>query len=236
VSAHAAGVKMHDDQLTVSAQTVRALVDEQFPQWRSLPITSVDSSATVNAIFRIGDRLAARLPLRPRDADRRWLESEAEAARELAGITRFPIPEPVALGEPGAGYPLAWSVQTWLPGVVATDQDPGESTGLAHDLAEFILEVRAIDTNGRTFRGTGRGGDLPSHDAFMDTCFARSEGLLDVPRLRRIWAGRRSALARRVHGHLFRPQRGASRRAPAAPDMGSAAYPAADRRRHDDPR
>src|SRR5262249_44154122 len=132
-------------------------------------------------------------PLRAQDADaaRRWLESEAEAARELAASTRFPIPEPVALGEPGAGYPLPWSVQTWLPGVVATDQDLGESIALAHNLAEFIAEVRAIDTRGRTFRGNGRGGDLPSHDAFMDTCFSRSEGLLDVPRLRRIWAALR---------------------------------------------
>jgi hypothetical protein len=41
-------------------------------------------------------------------------------------------------GEPGAGYPLPWSVQTWLPGTVATDEDPGESAAFAHDLAEFI--------------------------------------------------------------------------------------------------
>jgi len=34
-----------------------------------------------------------------------------------------PQPEPVALGEPGAGYPLPWSVPTWLPGTVATDED-----------------------------------------------------------------------------------------------------------------
>ena len=84
--------------------------------------------------------------------------SEAQAARELLGRTRFPTPEPVALGEPGAGYPLPWSVQTWLPGTVATDEDPGESVAFAHDLAEFIYGVRAIDTRGRAFSGRGRGG------------------------------------------------------------------------------
>ncbi|MGW5669929.1 aminoglycoside phosphotransferase family protein [Micromonospora sp. NPDC003776] len=181
---------MHANQLTVSVETVRALVDEQFPQWRDLPIRRVPSDGTVNAIFRIGDRLGARFPLQPCDADsaRRWLAAEAAAARELAGHTRFPTPEPVALGEPGPGYPLPWSVQTWLPGVVASDDDPAESVAFAHDLAEFITEVRAIDTRGRTFAGAGRGGDLRSHDEWMATCFDHSERLLDVPRLRRMWA------------------------------------------------
>jgi aminoglycoside phosphotransferase (APT) family kinase protein len=183
-------VAMHANQLTVPLQTVRTLVDEQFPAWRELPIREVVSHGTVNALFRIGDRLLARFPLEPGDIEsaRRWLQSEAEAARELLGRTRFPSPEPVALGEPGAGYPLPWSVQTWLPGTVATDEDPGESVAFAHDLAEFIHGVRAIDTRGRAFRGSGRGGDLRSHDAWMETCFERSEHLLDVPRLRRAWA------------------------------------------------
>jgi aminoglycoside phosphotransferase (APT) family kinase protein len=172
-------VNMHADQLTLSVETVQELVAEQ---------------GTVNAIFRIGDGLAARFPLRPEDAEsaRRWLRSEAEAARELAGSTRFATPEPVALGEPGAGYPLPWSVQTWLPGVVAADADPCESKAFAHDLAEFISAVRAIGTRGRVFAGHGRGGDLRSHDTWMETCFARSEQLLDVPLLRRMWADMRS--------------------------------------------
>ncbi|PZF93156.1 aminoglycoside phosphotransferase [Micromonospora deserti] len=185
---------MHANQLTVSLETVRNLVDEQFPQWRSLPIRSIPSQGTVNAIFRIGDQFTARFPLEPRDAEstRRWLEAEAEAARELVGRTGFATPEPVALGEPGSGYPLPWAVQTWLPGAVATDEDPGESVAFAHDLAEFVNDVRAIDTRGRRFSGGGRGGDLQSHDAWMETCFRNSERLLDVPRLRRMWAAMRS--------------------------------------------
>jgi hypothetical protein len=50
---------------------------------------------------------------------RQRLESEADAARELLGRTRFATPEVVAIGETGAGYPLSWSGQTWLSGVVA---------------------------------------------------------------------------------------------------------------------
>ncbi|MEU6413279.1 aminoglycoside phosphotransferase family protein [Microbispora sp. NPDC046933] len=206
---NAPGVKMHADQLTVSQETVRALVDGQFPQWRGLPVTGVAAHGTVNAIFRIGDHFTARFPLQPGpvDATRRRLESEAEAARELAGSTRFPTPEPVALGEPGAGYPLPWSVQTWLPGNVATDEDPGESVAFAHDLADLITDLRAVGTRGRRFSGKGRGGDLRSHDAWVETCFERSEGLLDVPRLRRMWKSLRSlpreAADAMTHGDLI---------------------------------
>jgi aminoglycoside phosphotransferase (APT) family kinase protein len=185
-----AGVDMHPNQLTISRETVRMLVDAQFPEWRDLPITQFASQGTVSALFRLGERLAARFPLQPGDvgSTRRWLESEAEAARELLGRTRFRTPEPVALGEPGEGYPLPWSVQTWLPGTAATVEDPGGSVAFAHDLAEFIDGVRAIDTRGRAFDGKGRGGDLRSHDAWMEACFQHSQRLMDVPRLRRMWA------------------------------------------------
>ena len=187
-------MQMHTGQLSVSPETVRELVDAQFPQWRDLPVESVASEGTVNAIFRIGDRLAARFPLQPGDvaSTRKSLEAEAEAAHELAGRTPFRTPEPVAIGGPGSGYPLPWSVQTWLPGAVATAEDPSTSTAFAKDLAEFIHGVRAIGTHGRTFRGEGRGGELPDHDAWVETCFDRSEEILDadtldLPRLRRIW-------------------------------------------------
>ncbi len=184
---------MHPDQLAVSVSTVRMLVDEQFPEWQTLPVQAVASQGTVNALFRIGEKFLARFPLQPADipSTRRWLEREAQAARQLLGRTRFSTPEPVALGDPGGCYPLPWSVLTWLPGTVATDQDPSESVPFTHDLAEFIQGVRAIDTRGRAFTGTGRGGELPSHDRWMQTCFERSEHLLDVPQLRHTWAALR---------------------------------------------
>jgi aminoglycoside phosphotransferase (APT) family kinase protein len=59
------------------------------------------------------------------------------------------------------------------------------------DLSTFILAVRAIDTRGRTYDGDGRGGDLSSHDEWVQECLANSEGLLDVAVLRAIWADMR---------------------------------------------
>ncbi|NUS15991.1 MAG: aminoglycoside phosphotransferase family protein [Streptomyces sp.] len=181
---------MHDDQLDVTTATVAALIDEQFPQWSSEPIRPLPSTGTVNAIFRIGNDLSARFPLRPADAADALcvLEQEAQASAELAQVSRFPVPEPVALGKPGADYAMPWSVQTWLPGTVASDADPGGSDAFAEDLAAFIAALRAAETRGRRFSGGGRGGDLTHHDDWMAQCFEESEGLLDVPRLRRLWS------------------------------------------------
>lgn len=183
-------MSMHDGQRDIPAATVQALVAAQFPQWAGLAVRAVDSPGTVNSIFRIGDRLAARFPLVAEDAGtvRARLTAEAAAARELAGRTRFATPEPVALGEPGEGYPWPWSVQTWLLGVTADDRDPGDSAGFARDLAEFIGAVRGMDTRSRVFGGSGRGGVLATHDDWVQLCLARSEGLLDVPGLRALWA------------------------------------------------
>ncbi|MFC7532279.1 aminoglycoside phosphotransferase family protein [Actinoplanes sp. GCM10030250] len=177
--------------MRISEQTVRNLLADQFPEWADLPVRQVRSAGTVNAIFRIGEGLTARFPLAGEDDDiqeiRRELQSEMYAGRLLFSRTSFATPEPVALGEPGFGYPLPWSVQTWLPGTIATDEDPGGSWEFAGDLAELISGMRAVGTGGRTFAGRGRGGVIESHADWVRTCLRKSGKLLPVPQLGQIW-------------------------------------------------
>lgn len=185
-----ASVTMHDDQVDVTTEIVAALIQEQFPQWRGKVIQPVSSAGTVNAVFRIGNDLSARFPLRLADAGEALavLEQEAGASAELAQVSRFPVPEPVALGMPGAGHPMPWSVQTWLPGTVASDVDPSGSDAFAEDLASFIASLRDSETRGRLFSGEGRGGVLAHHDVWIAKCLEESKGLLDVSRLGQAWS------------------------------------------------
>jgi aminoglycoside phosphotransferase (APT) family kinase protein len=183
---------MHAGQLEVDAETVRALVSDQLPQWADLEVRLLPQAGTVNAIVRLGDELAARFRLQPGDpADvRRNLVREADAAQRLNGRLRVPVPVVVALGEPGHGYPLPWSVQTWLPGRDGSHVEPGASYAFAHDLAALVTDLRAVPTDGRTFAGearTGRGGVIADHDAWVRTCLDRSVGLLDVSALETLW-------------------------------------------------
>lgn len=184
---------MHDGQLDVTTDLAVRLVRSQFPQWAELPMTAVTSGGTVHRVFRLGSALSARLPLvavDPEDSRVRLWEHVA-TVRELIGRTRFPTPVPVAVGRPGEGYPMPWLVQTWIPGTVATPDDPAGSVDFAADLAEFISDVRALDTAGRRFAGGGRGGVLGTHDGWVQDCLHHSEELLDTAMLRRSWVAMR---------------------------------------------
>ncbi|GAB2594527.1 aminoglycoside phosphotransferase family protein [Microlunatus antarcticus] len=183
---------MHAGQLEVDEGTVRALLADQLPQWAGLEVRLLPQTGTVNAIARVGDALAARFPLQPGDAAdvRRDLAREADASRRLVGRLRVAVPEVVALGEPGHGYPLPWSVQTWLPGRDGSVVEPGASYAVARDLAALVTDLRAVPTDGRTFVGerrTNRGGVIGDHDAWVRECLERSAGLLDVSALAGLW-------------------------------------------------
>ena len=202
---------MHDDQLSVDVEIVVRLIKDQFPQWADLDVRAVSTAATVNAIFRVGDSLAARFPLRTADpaSVRELLKREAVASAEFAAASPVPSPQPVAIGDPGHGYPLPWCVQTWVPGRDAIAEDPSASPEFAEQLAELIVGLRAVDRRGRGFTGEGRGGHLPDHDEWMELSFDRSEELVDVPRLRAMWTELR-ALPRpdedvMCHGDLTPP-------------------------------
>lgn len=185
---------MHEGELHIEEAVVGRLIADQFPQWRHERVRRTATAGTVNAIFRIGTDLTARFPLLATDlaTTRSQLTREAEAMRELSGACPFPTPVPVALGSPGYGYPLPWSVQTWLPGTVATPEGSAPSDRFAHDLAALIQSLRTADTKGREFTGSGRGGDLKDSDEWMKLCFHKSEGLLPVDHLRELWAAFRS--------------------------------------------
>lgn len=169
---------------------VRGLLAAQFPQWAGLVVRPIAGTGTVNSIFRVGDELVARFPMQGEDSAETLalIEAEAEALREFAEASSVAAPLPVAVGRPGRGFPLHWSVQTWLPGEVAEPRGHGHSHDLAADLATLIAALRSRPTHGRAFAGTGRGGDLRDHHPWVERCLVESEGLLDTTALRALWA------------------------------------------------
>ncbi len=181
---------VHDDQIDITHEQVVALVKDQLPHLTGLDVDEANGAGTVNAIYRIGHAVAARFPLQGLDARvlTTKLRAEMFAANELSRVCPFSTPEPLHLGEPGHGYPLPWTAQTWLPGNVATPTSCENSTLLAQDLGRLIGGLRRCDTRGRRYRGRGRGGELADHDDWMEECIRQNASLFDIDLMRSAWA------------------------------------------------
>lgn len=180
---------MHENQVDVTLDTVRQLIEEQFVEFQGQKISRVDSDGTENAIFRIGGEYTARFLLHDANPDelRSKLGKEAKALDELAEYSTVATPKPVFIGEPSRDYPMPWAVQTWIDGTIATREDPANSNDFAIDLARFIQGLRAADTQGRSFAGRGRGGQLTNHDEWMEECLEKNSQFVDTERLGKLW-------------------------------------------------
>ncbi|MGC4810842.1 aminoglycoside phosphotransferase family protein [Micromonospora sp. DT228] len=180
---------MHADQVDVSADVVAALVAEQFPRWRGLPVRPLRSAGTVNALFRLGPEFVLRFPLRPstEPALRDELRLEQEYAVLLAAHLPVAVPEPLALGAPGDGYPGSWTAYRFIPGETTQPDRIGDPDVFARDLAAVVVALRGIDTGGRSWPGFGRGGPLAERDADVRAALAVSGELTDTAALAEVW-------------------------------------------------
>ncbi|KAA6223630.1 aminoglycoside phosphotransferase family protein [Streptomyces albofaciens JCM 4342] len=145
----------------VDDDLVRRLVAGQFPRWAELPVRRFASAGTVNAMFRLGDDMAVRLPLtRGGAAD---VALEQEWLPRLAPRLPVAVPEVLAAGEPAEGYPWPWSVYRWLAGENPVEGALSEPEPLAGDLAGFVAAMRSVALPGAP--AAYRGGPVAALDA-----------------------------------------------------------------------
>jgi aminoglycoside phosphotransferase (APT) family kinase protein len=156
-------MRVHDDEREIDDALVRALVDEQFPQWAGLPLERA-GDGTVNAIYRLGDELSVRLPRRG-EVDAK----EEHILRALASRLPAEIPRFVARGR-------GLTVHTWVTGELPDGPLP------ADDVAALILALRAVDADGPEPSG-GRGRPLVERDAAFRGALTR----VDAPGALELW-------------------------------------------------
>lgn len=162
--------RMHEDELPLDASLVRRLIAEQFPAWQGLPVRRVEPSGTVNAIFRLGDDLSARLPRRegPTEAG----SKELEWLPRLAPLLGVDIPLPVAQGRPGDGYPWFWEIHSWVRGETVPVESI-DAIQAARDIATLVAALQRIDPAGAP---AGRGIPLAHLDPHFHHWLARFPG------------------------------------------------------------
>ena len=190
---------MHDDEIDVDGDLVRRLLETQFPQWAELGLVRVEPSGTDNAIYRLGDSMSVRLPRihwaaeQPR-FEQTWLP-------RLSPHLPLPVPAPLALGEPGEGYPHSWAIHSWLPGTAAL----GTSVH-ARELAAFVVALQHVDVADAPEARRGRPlSTLNRTPEAIEDC----RGIVDVEAALAVWEGALAAAAWDrppvwIHGDLDR--------------------------------
>lgn len=176
------------DAIRIDVALVRRLVAAQFPQWAALPIAPAEPQGWDNRTFRLGPELTVRLPSAERytpqvTKEQRWLPA-------LAPHLPQPIPAPLALGRPGAGYPWPWSVYRWLDGETARRERIADLPALAADLAAFLVALQRIDASGGPPPGPHsffRGGPLATYDGETRRALATLHGLVDARAAMAVW-------------------------------------------------
>ena len=176
--------RLHADQVDIDETVARRLVAAQLPRYAKLPLHRVASGGTDNAVFRLGSALALRMPLTPSASAQ--VEKEARWLPVVARHVSLEVPEVVATGAPGEGYPFPWAVLSWLPGQDALSGRFRSPEDTAVALAGFVAELRSLDaTDGPV---GGRGGPLAARDAEFRSALSQCDGLLDVGRAAAVWA------------------------------------------------
>ncbi len=163
---------MHDDEVLVDEGDVRRLLGAQHPQWADLPLRRLPPLGTDNQLFRLGDELLVRLPRIPGPAgtvafEHAWLPL-------IAPHLPLPIPAPLALGEPGEGYPFPWTVVPWIEGATPSPStyDPEE---WAVSLGSFVRACRSVPALDGPVTTEGRGGPLAAMDEWVRRWTARAD-------------------------------------------------------------
>lgn len=173
---------------TIDTRLISNLFADQFPYWAHLPLVPVASAGTDNAIFRLGEDMAVRLP----KVD--WAVGQAEKESvwlpRLAPHLPLEVPVPLALGKPAFGYPWHWAVCRWLPGNAAIPAYVADSRAAASAVAEFILALQRIDASDGPRAGRQnhyRGLPLAALDGRVRGALGELDGRIDVRAATRAW-------------------------------------------------
>ncbi|WP_105371770.1 aminoglycoside phosphotransferase family protein [Neorhizobium huautlense] len=172
----------------IDAALVRTLVARQFARWADLPVRAVAEGGWDNRTFHLGDAMSVRLPSAERyvaqvEKEHRWLPA-------LASQLPLPIPAPLALGKPDAGYPWAWSIYAWIEGDRASCHAISDLPAFAEELADFLIALRRIDASDGPLAGAHnfhRGGSLAVYDGETRQALNDLADELDVSLLTKIW-------------------------------------------------
>ena len=176
------------ERLAIDAALARRMVAAQFPAWADLPIRPLPSPGWDHCTFRLGEAMVLRMPSAAEYTSQ--IHKEWRWLRQLAPHLPLAIPEPLARGKPGDGYPWIWGIYRWIAGEPVVAVRPAEATRLAADLALFLSDLQGIETAGGPPPGVHnfhRGAALEIYDGEVREAIGLLQDRLDVDAASRAW-------------------------------------------------
>ena len=167
---------------------MQRLLAARFPHWADLPVSRIEPGGWDNRSFRLGADMLVRLPSAARYAAQ--VEKEQAWLPRLQPLLPLSIPQPLAMGEPAAGYPWHWSIYRWLPGETLAADRITDMNALAEDLAHFLRELQRIDPTGGPAPGPHnfhRGGRLGIYDPEVRRALASLQGRINRQAIAGVW-------------------------------------------------
>ncbi|MCA1306896.1 aminoglycoside phosphotransferase family protein [Microbacterium esteraromaticum] len=135
----------------ITSALVHSLVSEQFPQWAQLPIRPVEAQGWDNRTFRLGNRMAVRLP--SADGYIAGLVREEQTLATLNSRISVAIPRVLATGAPSAAFNRPWSVREWIDGHTLAAVDAPDRESAIDSLGDALAKLQACDTGGGPWAG-----------------------------------------------------------------------------------
>lgn len=176
---------LHKGEFQIDPRVVRRLLRDQLPQWADLLLRRLDTSGTVNAMFRLGDGMLVRLPRTPEFSA--GPQREAHWLPVFASELPLEVPDYVTLGTPTEWYPSHWSVLGWIEGTNATASTVDSLDEAARTLADFVVALRGVSTLGAPEGGSYRGFGLAKADRSFRRWTARLPADVDRGAVLRSW-------------------------------------------------
>ena len=118
------------------------------------------------------------------------IEKEQRWLPWLAPQLPLAVPVPLALGQPGAGYPWRWSIHRWIEGETVSSASNIDLESLARELARFLATLQSLDATNGPVPGPHnfhRGGVLSVYDEQTRRAIELLAKEIDATRANEIW-------------------------------------------------
>lgn len=171
------------EQFKISEQLVARLLAEQHPDLADLGLRPTHPGWN-NSVWRLGERLAVRLPQHRAAAV--LTEKEIRWLPVVSPRLSLPVPAVVRRGEPSPEFPVPWYVAEWVEGLPADRAPIWDGERAANPLADFLGALHRPAPSDAPVNPT-RGGNLAELEAEFEGRLTDTEDQVDATGLCAVW-------------------------------------------------